>query len=82
MAKRMSRVSSSTPSSSTKSTGSVVQHSEPIAPSEEAIAHRAYEKFVARGYAHGSDREDWTSAHQELSAELGRDGLSSHRTVL
>lgn len=40
---------------------------EPVA--DEAIATRAYEKFVARGCAHGRDEEDWTAAKQELIAE-------------
>jgi hypothetical protein len=37
--------------------------------SVEAIAQRAYEKFVARGGAHGSDQEDWAAAERELIAE-------------
>jgi hypothetical protein len=37
--------------------------------SSEAIAKRAYEKFVARGGAHGSDQEDWAAAERELIAE-------------
>ena len=34
-----------------------------------AIAHRAYEKFIARGSVHGLDREDWLAANDELVAE-------------
>ena len=37
--------------------------------SSEEIAKRAYEKFVARGGAHGSDQEDWAAAERELMAE-------------
>ena len=37
--------------------------------SDDAIAKRAYDKFVARGCAHGFDLEDWTAAHRELLAE-------------
>jgi hypothetical protein len=37
--------------------------------SAEDIAKRAYEKFVARGRAHGSDREDWIAAERELNNE-------------
>jgi Protein of unknown function (DUF2934) len=37
--------------------------------SSEAIAKRAYEKYVARGGAHGSDQEDWAAAERELIAE-------------
>ena len=39
--------------------------------SAEAVAGRAYEKFVARGCSHGCDREDWLAAEQELVAEAG-----------
>jgi hypothetical protein len=38
--------------------------------SDEAIAHRAYEKFTARGHIHGFDREDWAEAKEELTAEM------------
>jgi hypothetical protein len=37
--------------------------------SSDAIARRAYEKYVARGGAHGSDQEDWAAAERELMAE-------------
>lgn len=37
--------------------------------SEEAIAKRAYQKFIARGSAHGSAEEDWVAAERELTAE-------------
>jgi hypothetical protein len=36
--------------------------------STESIAKRAYSKFVARGYAHGSDQADWVAAERELIA--------------
>jgi len=32
----------------------------------EAIAHRAYELFEARGYVHGHDYADWFQAESEL----------------
>jgi HSP20 family protein len=32
----------------------------------DAIAHRAYELFEARGYQHGNDLEDWFRAESEL----------------
>jgi hypothetical protein len=32
-----------------------------------AIARRAYERFVARGGAHGHDLEDWLEAEHELN---------------
>ena len=36
--------------------------------SDEEIAKRAYERFVARGSTHGSDQEDWAAAQHELMA--------------
>ena len=36
----------------------------------DAIERRAYEKFVARGHAHGADFDDWRAAEEELAAEL------------
>ncbi len=43
----------------------------PTVPAE-AVAKRAYEKFVARGCTHGHDQEDWLAAEQELVAEAQR----------
>ncbi len=37
-----------------------------------AIARRAYERFMARGGAHGHDLEDWLEAERELHRKLGR----------
>jgi hypothetical protein len=42
--------------------------SEPIVHAD-VIARRAYEKFVARGFEHGHDFEDWCAAEQELRME-------------
>lgn len=36
------------------------------APSREAIAQRAYELYLARGGADGSEQEDWLQAEREL----------------
>jgi hypothetical protein len=36
------------------------------APTNEAIAQRAFELFVARGGEHGRALEDWVQAEQEL----------------
>ena len=60
------RASSST--SSEKATGGGIP-----APhiSQEAIAKRAYEKYVARGCEPGSEQQDWFEAEQELLAEAG-----------
>jgi len=38
-------------------------------PSDEDIAMRAYEKFLARGSEHGFDRDDWAEARSDLMAE-------------
>ena len=42
--------------------------------SDEAIARRAYEKFLARGAEHGQHQEDWDAARQELVAEAAAQG--------
>lgn len=47
--------------------------------SREAIARRAYEKFLARASAHGSDREDWLEAERELNETLAKSGLAPPR---
>lgn len=44
----------------------VVQHR----PTQEQIARRAYEIYLARGRDDGHDVDDWLQAEQELS--LGR----------
>ncbi|HTB60607.1 MAG TPA: DUF2934 domain-containing protein [Polyangia bacterium] len=36
---------------------------------DDAVATRAYEKFIARGRTHGRDEEDWSAAKTELIAE-------------
>ncbi len=40
--------------------------------SHEAVAKRAYEKFLARGGKHGNDLKDWLEAERELKAEINR----------
>ncbi len=47
----------------------VVHLVQPETVADEAIARRAYEKFVARGSAHGRDEEDSAAAKAELIAE-------------
>jgi hypothetical protein len=32
----------------------------------DLIAMRAYERYVARGYTHGHDVEDWLAAEREV----------------
>ena len=38
---------------------------------DEAIAHRAYELYQARGGSDGADMDDWLRAEQELQAGSG-----------
>jgi hypothetical protein len=63
------------PSTPSRSTGplpvavAVVRLVQPETVGEDAIAARAYEKFVARGCAHGRDEEDWAAARNELTTE-------------
>lgn len=38
----------------------------------EAVAKRAYEKWLARGGKHGNDQRDWFEAERELRAESAR----------
>ena len=40
--------------------------------SEQEIAQRAYELYVARGGADGHDVEDWLQAERELREQRGR----------
>jgi len=40
------------------------------APTHEEIARRAFELFVARGQADGSDVGDWLRAESELGARV------------
>ncbi len=42
------------------------------AVSPEAVAKRAYEKWLARGGNHGDDLTDWLEAEKELSAEANK----------
>ena len=39
--------------------------------SQETIAKRAYEKYVARGCEPGFEQQDWYEAEQELLGEAG-----------
>jgi hypothetical protein len=49
---------------------------QPAIPHEK-IAQRAHEKWVKRGRPHGSDKQDWIEAEQELRAEAARGSSSS-----
>lgn len=45
---------------------------EPTPPIDQArVAQRAYEKFLQRGGAEGSDVEDWLAAEAELRGSVG-----------
>jgi hypothetical protein len=47
----------------------VVHLNQPEIVADDAVAKRAYEKFVARGRTHGRDEEDWATAKAELILE-------------
>ena len=47
----------------------VVNLVQPETVADDAVAMRAYEKFVARGRTHGRDEEDWATAKAELIVE-------------
>jgi hypothetical protein len=42
------------------------RHTPTEGPSREKIAQRAYELYLARGGADGSEQEDWLQAEREL----------------
>ena len=48
----------------------------------DAIAHRAYELFEARGYQHGNDLEDWFRAESELLHPLKVKTWETDREVI
>jgi hypothetical protein len=50
------------------------QHTTSGSIPREKIAMRAYEKWCKRGRPHGSDKQDWVDAENELKAEMGRNG--------
>lgn len=47
----------------------VVDLVQPETMADDAVAKRAYDKFVARGRTHGRHEEDWAIAEAELIAE-------------
>ena len=69
MSKRVSHGSSAHKQPSGASPAPTGQCRDAISVSEDVIAKRAFEKFMARGCAHGLDQEDWVLAIQELSSE-------------
>jgi hypothetical protein len=63
----MSRAS--TPSSTQQTGGHTpAGHQSPIP--HDKIAMRAYEKWCRRGRPHGTDKQDWMEAEQELRTEM------------
>ena len=48
----------------------------------DALAHRAYELFEARGYLHGNDIEDWLRAESELLHPLNLKTWETDQKVL
>ena len=57
------------PEPGTKTTRKARKAAAPEIP-VDAIERRAYEKFAARGHAHGADFDDWRAAEEELANEL------------
>ncbi len=51
----------------TKSTATVRK---PTKAQSRKIEERAYQRFVARGYDHGHDVEDWLQAESEVMADV------------
>jgi len=41
-------------------------------PSPDAVARRAYERYVARGCEDGYDLDDWLQAEEEIRSETGQ----------
>jgi len=72
--KQKSTFHNSNPPSPPQAPGSEVQASQPSAafaePTQEQIATRAYEIFLARGGEPGHNEEDWYQAEREL--KLGK----------
>ena len=58
------KASVGTPSKHTNASASAAKP----APSQEEVAKRAYELYLARGGEHGHDEEDWAQAESELGA--------------
>lgn len=71
MSEAMNQMSSKTQRRNGAVPGHAWQRADSTSVSDEAISKRAYEKFAARGYAHGGDQEDWAQAKSELIAEAG-----------
>jgi len=49
--------------------GATIPRDNVVTPSDDAIAERAYQLFLARGGEHGFDLEDWADARRDLMGE-------------
>jgi hypothetical protein len=66
---RARRASSAQAPASSPTDSIVRSNSIGSSPSEEEIRMRAYERYLARGGAHGMDFEDWLEAERELKTK-------------
>jgi hypothetical protein len=57
----------------TKNEHAAHEHARSNRPTEEQIAQRAYELFLARGATDGQDVEDWLGAERALRTTRGSD---------
>jgi hypothetical protein len=78
---RITEVSSTLPSGRTvmsRATSTATQASpqqqQSMGIPRDKIAMRAYEKWCKRGRPHGSDKQDWVEAENELKMEMSRAG--------
>jgi hypothetical protein len=72
----MSRVVTPQPTHSSTGTASP-SSAGPVNIPHEKIAQRAYEKWCKGGCKHGSDKQNWLDAENELRAEMARNAGST-----
>jgi len=70
MAMKVYRRGSSALSGGKGAASFALSSSKSVAPSQEAIARRAYLNWQARGCPGGTDLQDWLEAEAELKKEL------------
>jgi hypothetical protein len=70
MAKTHAKPAAQEKKSSPSPSRAPAQTTQEVGPTEEQIARRAYELYLARGGQHGHDEQDWLQAEREL--KLGR----------
>jgi hypothetical protein len=70
MAKRKSQSKADAPASEATDTSTKTRTSSrakrPVDPSDEDIRQRAYQRYLERGDAAGSELDDWVQAEQDL----------------